>query len=134
MFQWICTKVVVPYEIGPLRTYVAKTLCMLEIWFPPSFFDLMTHLLVHIVDELEICGPLPSRWGYPMERYLVVLKNYVWNKAKPKGCMQALGYIYDEALGFWTKHFTLYPHNERHMWDLNEEEHDAGEVLHGMAN
>lgn len=77
MFQQICTKVVVPNEIGPVRTYVTEILCMLKTWFPPGFFDLMTHLLVHIVDKLEICGLVASRWFYPMECYLVVLKNYV---------------------------------------------------------
>ncbi len=77
IIQRICTKVVVPNEIGPLRTYVVETLCMLEIWFPLGFFDPMTHLLVHIVDELEICGPMASRWCYPMECYLAILNNYV---------------------------------------------------------
>jgi hypothetical protein len=77
MFQQICTKVVVPNEIGPLSTYVAETLCMLEIWFPPGFFNLMTHLFVHIVDELKTCELVASRWCYPMECYLTILKNYV---------------------------------------------------------
>ncbi len=77
MCQQICTKVVVPNEIGLLKTYGLEALCMLEIWFPRGFFDLMTHLLVHIVDELEICGPVASRWCYPMECYLGVFKNYV---------------------------------------------------------
>jgi hypothetical protein len=105
MFQQICTKVVVPNEIGPLRTYVVKPSCMLEIWFPRGFFDQMTHLLVHIVDELEICGPVASRWCYPMECYLGVLKNYVQNKAKLEGCMAS-----SYTLGFCIEYFALYPH------------------------
>jgi hypothetical protein len=36
-----------------------------------------------------------------MESYLYVLKKYVRNKAKLEACM-ALGYMYDEALGFCT--------------------------------
>ncbi len=74
---------------------------MLEIWFSPGFFDLMTHLLVHIVNELEICRLVASRWCYPMEHYLIVLNNYVRNKAKLEGCM-ASSYMYDEALRFCT--------------------------------
>jgi hypothetical protein len=37
---------------------------MLEIWFPPCLCDLMTHLLIHIVDELDICRFVASRWCY----------------------------------------------------------------------
>jgi len=80
---------------------------MLEIHFPLRFFDISTHLLIHLVDDLEICGLVGARWCYPIERYLVVLKHYVRNRAKPEGCM-AMGYMYDEALGFCTKYFSYY--------------------------
>jgi hypothetical protein len=93
----------------------------------------MTHLLVHILDELEICELVASRLCYPMECYLIVLKNYVRNKVKPEGCM-TLGYMYDEALGFCTKYFTVYPHAECHMWYPNEEECDARDMFHGVGN
>ncbi len=99
VFKCLCTKVMNPYEINPLCTFVVETLCMLEVWFPPAFFDFKTHLIVHLVDELEICGPIFTRWCYLVERYLFVLKRCVHNKAKPKGCM-AFGYMYDEAFGF----------------------------------
>jgi len=49
------------------------------------------------------------RCCYLVERYLNVLKKYVRNKVQPKACM-ATGYMYDEALGFCTKYFALYPH------------------------
>jgi hypothetical protein len=69
-FQKLCTKVLNPNDIGGLRTYVAQSLCMFEIWWPPTFFDLMTQLIIHLVDGLEICGPIATRWCYPIERYL----------------------------------------------------------------
>jgi hypothetical protein len=53
MFQGICTKVENQNEINALRISVAKTLCMLEVWFPLAFLDLMTHLVIHLVDKLE---------------------------------------------------------------------------------
>jgi hypothetical protein len=74
---------------------------LFEIWFPPWFFDMMTHLIIHLIDELKIYGPVGARWCYPMEIYLLVLKKYVRNRARPKACM-AFGYMYDEALGFCT--------------------------------
>jgi len=85
---------------------------MLEVWFPPTFLDLMTHLVIHLVDELEICGPIAACWCYPIERYLNVLKKYVRNKANLEGC-NTFGYMYDEALGFCMEYFKWYPHTRR---------------------
>ncbi len=78
-----------------------EIICLFEIRFPPRFFDMMTHLIIHLVDELEICGPIGAMWCYPMGRYLLVLKRYVGNRARLEACM-ACGYMYDEALGFYT--------------------------------
>jgi hypothetical protein len=41
---------------GGVENEVAMTLVLLEQEFPHSFFDVMTHLLVHLVEELELCG------------------------------------------------------------------------------
>ncbi len=103
---------------------------MLEVWFPLAFFNLMTHLIIHVVDELKICGPISTRWCYSVEKYLLVLKRYFCNNAKPEGCM-ASRYMYDEALGFFNKYFTWYPHTRHQMWDANKEKVDSGEVLVG---
>lgn len=128
----ICAKVIDQAEINSLRLYVTETLCMLERWFPPSFFDISVHLVVHLVDELEVIGPVATRWCYPIERFLSVLKGYVRNRSKPEGSM-AMGYTWDASLGFITEYLDLYPHTRRRMWDPNEEEMVAGEVLQGAA-
>jgi len=31
----------------------------LEMLFPPSFFTIMVHLMVHLVDEAKFEGPVP---------------------------------------------------------------------------
>ncbi|KAG8386689.1 hypothetical protein BUALT_Bualt03G0175100 [Buddleja alternifolia] len=45
-------------------------LCKLEKIFPPEFFDVMVHLVVHLPQEEKIDGPVHSRWMYPIERHL----------------------------------------------------------------
>ncbi len=58
-FQKICMKVVNRDDIPSLKTlkvFVAKTLSMLEIWFPLGFFNIMIHLLIHLVENLDVCG------------------------------------------------------------------------------
>jgi hypothetical protein len=36
--------------------------------FPPSFFDSMEHLPVHLPFEVKVGGPVQYRWMYPFER------------------------------------------------------------------
>ncbi len=60
---------------------------------------MMTHLIIHLVDELEIYGLVGATRCYPMERYLLILKRYVRNSARLEACM-AFGYMYDKTLGF----------------------------------
>ncbi len=55
-FQKICMKVFDPHDILSFKVYVVKTLSMLEIYFPPRFFDISTHLFIHLIDDLEIGG------------------------------------------------------------------------------
>jgi hypothetical protein len=76
-------KVVNLNDILSLKVYVAKTLSMLEMWFPLGFFDIMIHLFIHLVEDLDVCGLIGARWCYPIERFMVILKHYVRNKVKP---------------------------------------------------
>ena len=126
----ICARVVDKTEIAALRVYVAETLCFLEVCFPPSFFDVMEHTLVHLVDELEICGPVGGRWMYPCERYLGTLKSFVRNKAQPEASM-AKGYVAEEALGFCTEYLNLQQYTKRHIWEADEEESLRASVVKG---
>ena len=43
--------------------------------FPPSFFNIMTHLLVHLIKEISILGPMFLHNMFPFERLMGVLKN-----------------------------------------------------------
>ena len=100
LFRRICTKVYNPADFSSLEQDVAESMALLEMEFPPSFFDVMTHLPYHIAKELDLCGPVNARWMYPVERYMKVLKNNVRNMARPEACM-AEGYLKDECKFFY---------------------------------
>jgi hypothetical protein len=68
VFKKLCVKIVDPTTMGELKKEVAICIVILEQEFPPYFFDIMTRLLVHMVEELELCGPVHVRWMYPIER------------------------------------------------------------------
>jgi len=77
-------------------------MCLLKKEMPPSFFDIMSYMPNHLVEEVFLCGPMYTRWMYPYERYFKSLKGFVRNLAKLEGSI-AQGYEAEEALGFITE-------------------------------
>ncbi|XP_022893856.1 uncharacterized protein LOC111408317 [Olea europaea var. sylvestris] len=102
-FNEICQGVIDRNKVEILEEDVSETLCMLERYFPPSFFNIMVHLKIHIGREVRLCGPVQYRWMYPFERYMKVLKEYVMNRARPKGSI-AERYIFEENAMFCSKY------------------------------
>ncbi|KAA0064274.1 transposase [Cucumis melo var. makuwa] len=98
-FNSICNKVIDVTQVEKLQEDIVITLCLLEKYFPPSFFTIMVHLTVHLVREVKLCGPIYLRWMYPFERFMKVIKNAVRNRNCLEGCI-AEGYILEEAVEF----------------------------------
>src|SRR5438128_10725145 len=55
-FNTIAHKVIDPAELSALIIEIAETLCLLEMVFLLSLFDMIVHLLGHIMDEIKILG------------------------------------------------------------------------------
>ena len=53
----ISQKIIDPEILPRLQRDVVQCLVSFELVFPPSFFNIMTHLLVHLVEEIAILGP-----------------------------------------------------------------------------
>ena len=130
IFRKICCKSVDVETREALFLECAETLCLLEKEFPPSFFDIMVHLTIHLVEELFICGPVHVRWMYPYERYFKTLKGFVRNLAKPEGCM-AKGYEIEEACGFVGEFVSDDVGTFRRVWDSEEDPVQNDVVLEG---
>ncbi|KAK7260419.1 hypothetical protein RIF29_26445 [Crotalaria pallida] len=62
----------------------------------------MVHLVVHLVEEAKLGGPVHYRWMFPIERYLGLLKSYVRNKACSEGSIVE-GYLMQEILTFCSR-------------------------------
>ena len=45
-------------QLQRLQEEIVVILNELEMYFPPTFFDVMVHLCVHIVDDIIVMGPL----------------------------------------------------------------------------
>ncbi|KAI3853393.1 hypothetical protein MKW92_029940 [Papaver armeniacum] len=102
-FRELCSKVSRPEDFEQLEKRIVVIICELERIFPPSFFDIMVHLPIHLATEARLGGPVQYRWMYPIERYLYTLKKYVRNKAHLEGSI-AEGYLADECVTFLSRY------------------------------
>ncbi|XP_045791642.1 uncharacterized protein LOC123886360 [Trifolium pratense] len=104
-FNAICCKAIDPLKLDELENEAAVILCQLEMYFPPSFFDIMVHLIVHLVREIRLCGPIYLRWMYPIERYMKILKGYTKNPHRPEASIVER-YIAEEAIEFCSNYLS----------------------------
>ncbi|GJU31172.1 hypothetical protein Tco_1174761 [Tanacetum coccineum] len=103
-FKKICSQTLMVDDMLKAQSKVIDILCNLELIYPPAFFDIMIHLVIHLPLDSIFDEPIRPRWMYPFERYMKKLKLYVRNKAMPKGSI-AEGYVVEEALTFSSYYF-----------------------------
>ncbi|XP_028782123.1 uncharacterized protein LOC114738254 [Neltuma alba] len=96
-FNAICSKVIDTEKLDELEKEGYVILCQLEMYFPSAFFDIMVHLIVHLVREVRLCGPVYLRWMYSFERFMKVLKGYSKNPYRPEASIVER-YVAEEAI------------------------------------
>ena len=128
VFQRLCAKEVKEGDAEGMMLDVVMATCVLEKEFPPTFLNVMTHLPVHLVEQMFRCGPVHCRWMYPIERYMKTLKDYVRTYAHPEGSI-AEGYQMDDTLGFCTEYMHQYRGTTHRVWDVEEDAIMNDEIL-----
>ncbi|KAL5540395.1 hypothetical protein UlMin_042418 [Ulmus minor] len=126
-FNALCNKVLDVNTLDGIQEELVTTLCLLEMYFLPSFFDVMVHLTVHLIHEVKLCGPVWFRWMYPFERYMKVLKSYVRKGNNVEGCI-AECYIAEEALEYCAEYLkdVSAVGVPRNMNNLSSDDHGIG--------
>ena len=71
----VSQKIIDPENLIKLQNDVVQCLVGFELIFPPSFFNIMTHLLVHLVKEIDILGPVFLHNMFPFERFMGYSRN-----------------------------------------------------------
>nr|XP_027071970.1 uncharacterized protein LOC113696785 [Coffea arabica] len=107
-FRQLCSKVICPQDVVRLESEIAVILCDLEKCFPPTFFDVMVHLVVHLATEVKLGGPVYYRWMYPIQR--------------PEGSI-AQGYLAEECINFCSLYLADYVETKFNRPSRNEEVH-----------
>jgi hypothetical protein len=71
--------------------------------FPPSFFNIMPHLMMHMVDQILELGPMYLHQMWTYEWLMSTLNRYVLNHAYPEGSM-IKAYTTKEAVNCCTRY------------------------------
>ena len=79
-FQKLCTREVRRSDLLEMREHIILIMCKFERIFPPNFFDIMPHLMIHLPEQLMLTGPVHFTWMYPMERYVCSTTSYMFPK------------------------------------------------------
>jgi hypothetical protein len=57
-FRGICETTLTPEALDRLQEHVCMTLCLMEQIFSLSFFTSMVHVVIHLVRECRLGGPV----------------------------------------------------------------------------
>lgn len=74
-FRWPCGKSIKKEDIKRMKAGSVEFMCELEMEMPPTFFEIMPYLVVHLVEEVELARLIHARWLYFLEWYMLNLKN-----------------------------------------------------------
>ena len=105
-FNAISKKVIDVSTLEQLQRDIAKTLVRLEMHFPPTYFDISLHLLIHLVDQIRALSPMYLHQMFPFERLMKVFRRYVRNRFRPEGGMVE-GWSMKEAIELCTYYLDI---------------------------
>ena len=86
-----------------MKNEAANILCQLEMYFPPSFFDIMVHLIIHLAREITLCGLAYLRCMHSIKRYMKVLKGHTNNQYHPEASIVER-YIVEKLIEFCSEY------------------------------
>ena len=61
-FNAISQKVIDEESLDELEKRLFETIVLLEAFFPPSFFDVSVHLIVHLIKEIRSSVGVPTSY------------------------------------------------------------------------
>ena len=64
-----------------------EVMCLIEAYFPSTFFDISIYLIVHLVKEIRYLGLMFLHHMYPYERFMSTLNRYAKSRVHPEVSM-----------------------------------------------
>jgi hypothetical protein len=86
-FNAIGQKVISEVALESLEKKYYETLCFLEMYFSPAFFDISVHFTTHLIKEIKLIVHVFLHQMYVYERFNGILKSFVRNQVYLDGSM-----------------------------------------------
>ncbi|GKA56355.1 reverse transcriptase domain-containing protein, partial [Tanacetum coccineum] len=71
----ICSRTLMESDMMKAQSQVVDILCNLELIYPPTFFDVMIHLVIYLPQEALEGGPIPNSWIPEIDTYRAKFKS-----------------------------------------------------------
>jgi hypothetical protein len=78
-FNSIGQKVLSEEALKSLEKRHYETLCFLEMYFPPTFFNISVYFITHLIKEIRLLGHVFLHQMYVCDRFNGILKSFVRN-------------------------------------------------------
>lgn len=119
-YRFISSKEIEVEAIPPARLLAVEAVCAIEDAFPRSILVSQVHLILHLVDEIALCGVVHARWMFFLERFLKTLKDFVRLRAQPEASM-AEGWIVQEAFVYVSEYLASMDSSMPRIWTDEED-------------
>lgn len=132
MVRWITSKEIDIRSLPQKKLECIELLCLMERELPTSFFDIQVHVLIHLIEEIELAGVVSTRWMFWVERYMGVLKGFVHQRARPEGSM-AEGWLHHECMYYLSKYLQRLDDEAPCAWTADQSSTLTEEVISGKG-
>ena len=83
----LAPKPIDPAMLYDVRVMAMEVVCLVEETFLRTILTSQLQLIVHLVDEISLCGTVQARWMFFLEHFMKTLKDFVRQSARPEGSM-----------------------------------------------
>jgi hypothetical protein len=133
LIRWLSKKCIHKKEIESMKQESYVVMALSQMQMPISFFGGQVYLLVHLVEDISLLGPVLYRWMFFVERYMKTLKDFVRQKTKPEGSMSE-GYLLQEAIGMLHDKIAQFDDFASRVWKEEEDERVTGMCFYIKIN
>ena len=110
-------------------------MCEMQKHLPSAFLNAQeNYLMIHHVEEIELCGPMHSRSMWMVERHLKFMKDLVRQRAHAEGSMMK-GYMVYQNMLYVSEYLPKLATklNLHRICDPNSNKYFEGEYLKGKG-